>query len=79
MKTEDLDNLIQQLEKLNRFLMDQDGKEVLLDKETVFTKGPYLHQDTDSKSEEQSASEERDNPKLFKFMQSLNEQIEDIF
>ena len=74
-----LEQLLIKLENLNHFLDSQQNKTVDLDKTTtrVFG-GSFLHQKTETMTEDESASFERNNKQTFDFLRSLNHEIKEI-
>jgi hypothetical protein len=76
MKAPGLDKLITKLENRQRFLQSQDGREINLGTETTFVQGPFLHQETEEMSEEESLQFELENKELFRYLRSLGNQIE---
>lgn len=77
-KSNGLDKLIRQAESFENFVESLDGQEVDIGQSKTFVQGPFLHQDKEEISEEQSAQFERDNPELFRWLRSLGGQIENI-
>ncbi len=71
------------LSKLIRGFQDRDayidsvvGQEINLNETRIFVQGgPYLHQDTDTMTEEESARFERENKKLFDWMRHFRSNI----
>lgn len=78
MKSE-IDDIIKRFRRVSDLVKEQDGQIVDLAKEKIFTKGPFLHQDTEEKSEEASAQFERDHPELFNFLRALDDQMREVF
>ena len=56
-----------------------DGQVIDLKKEVIFTKEPFLHQSTETQTEEESANFERENPELFSFLRKIKEELKQIF
>lgn len=78
MKSE-LDDVIKRLRTVSELVNSKNGKTIDLVKERIFTKEPFLHQDTEDMSEEESAEFERSNPELFNFLRAFDDQIRDLF
>ena len=78
MKSE-IDDIIKRLNKVADLVNSKNGQTIDLAKERIFTKGIFLHQDTESMSEEESAEFERENTELFNFLRAFDDQIRDIF
>ena len=78
MKSE-LDDVIKRIRASAELIEKKDGQVIDLVKEKTFTRGPFLHQDTEEISEKESARFERDNPELFNFLRALDDQIRDQF
>ncbi len=76
--TKELAKLLKKVTKLNLYLKSQDQRTVDLDKETVFTNGPFLHQDEGLLPKEESLKIEQDDPELFAFRRSINDRIKSI-
>jgi len=74
-----IDNIIKCFKKAKDVAQSHDGERIDLNKETIFTEGPFLHQATETMSEDASAQFERDNVELFAYLRSLNSEFEDIF
>lgn len=74
-----LDDVIKRLRKASELAREKDGQIVDLVKEKIFTKGPFLHQDTEKMSEEKSAEFERENPELFNFLRAFDDKMREIF
>lgn len=79
MKSEIIDDIIKRLNKVSELVNSKNGQTIDLVKERIFTKGPFLHQDTEETSEDDSAKFERDNTELFNFLRALDDQIRDMF
>lgn len=75
----EIDDVIKRLRATYELLREKDGQIIDLAKEKTFVKGPFLHHDTEEKSEEESAKFERNNPEMFNFLRSLDDQIRDLF
>lgn len=56
-----------------------DGQVINLKKEVIFTNEPFLHQSTETKTEEESAKFERENPELFSFLRKIKKELRQIF
>ena len=75
-----LDDVIKRFRAAADLIESQDGRRIDLTKERIFVKGsPFVHQDTEKMSEEESAEFERENPELFNFLRAFNDQIRDLF
>lgn len=72
-------DLRKRVEKAIQIINDLDGKKIDLSKQSTFIRGAYLHQDTDEVTEEESAAFERENPELFNFLRSIDDEIGDLF
>lgn len=70
-----LDQLIKKIGKLKQYLRSQDQRQIDLSQEAIFQNGPFLHQDTELMSKEQSLKIEQDNRKVFASRRSINDQI----
>lgn len=75
----ELDDIIKRLRKVSELVGERDGQIIDLVKEKIFTKGPFLHQNTEEKSEAESAKFERDNPELFNFLCAFDDKMREIF
>ena len=78
MKSE-LDDVIKRLRTVSELVNSKNGKIIDLVKERIFTKEPFLHQDTEDMSDEESEEFERSNPELFNFLRAFDDQIRDLF
>lgn len=77
MKSE-LDSVMDKLKSIFELVESKDGQVVNLAKERIFTQGPFLHQNTEDMSEEESAEFERKNPELFNFLRAFDDQLQDL-
>ena len=76
----EINDVIKRLQRVSEKVQSLDAQKIDLVKENSFVKGgPFLHQDTDEMSEEESAKFERSNQELFDFLRSLDEDLRDIF
>ena len=82
MRIEGLDKLkllVGRVEQRNKYLRNKAGQEVNLNHTQVFTRGPFLHQDQRGEngliSGEESAAFERDHPEIFRFIQSIKDDV----
>ncbi|MHA2279288.1 MAG: hypothetical protein ACXAC5_00145 [Promethearchaeota archaeon] len=67
------------LEKAIDIINRKQGSKVDLVKEKVFTRGgPFLHQDSQTMTEKESAEFERQNPELFAYLRALDQQLGDL-
>ncbi len=73
-----LEGLINGIEKVSRLFESYNGQIVDLSQAEIFTQGPYLHQDSEDSTEEESAAFERNNPELFNFLQSISLEVDNI-
>lgn len=79
MKSE-LDDVIDRLRRTLELAEDRDGEVIDLTLERSFVKGgPFLHQDSESMSEEESAEFERSNKELFDFLRAFDDKLRDLF
>jgi len=67
-----LDELIEKLRSRSRHL-DSITKRRFVNTDSIMTSRPYLHQNSDEISEEESALLEQSNPEIIKFLQYLKE------
>lgn len=74
-----INDIKKRLEKAAEIISRKNGTRVDLKKERIFTKGPFLHQNTSETNEEESAQFERDNPELFGYLRALDDQLGDLF
>jgi len=77
--TKGIEEITKTIKELENFVQSLNGKQINLGKEKTFIQGPYLHQDSENSTEEESAKYERDNKQVFDYLQSLNLQINNIF
>ena len=56
----------------------QDQRTVDLSKEAIFVDGPFLHEDSELLSKEESLKIEQDNPEVFALRRSINDEINRI-
>jgi len=77
-KDKDLRDLIKKIDNLDDFFKSQDQRSVNVSQMPIFTSGPFLHEDTGLLSKEESLKIEQDNPELFAFRRSLNDEIRGI-
>lgn len=76
----EIDDIANQVQKVYDLIRAQDSKKINSLQKRMFVKGGhFLHQDTDKISEEESARFERENPELFNFLRSLDDQLRAIF
>jgi len=75
----EIDDIIQRLRKAQYLIESKDGTKLDLVKEKIRTNGPFLHQDTENISEEESAKFERNNAELFNWFRELDGQLEGLF
>ena len=72
-------NIENRIYKAVDFVQRYDGQVINLKKEVIFTKEPFLHQSTETQTEEESANFERENPELFSFLQKIKDELRQIF
>ena len=77
--TNDFSDIVKILEKVGDIISRRDGQTLDLQKESIFSQGPFLHQNTGTMGEEESAVFERNNPELFAYLRSLDDEIEKLF
>lgn len=75
----EIKELIDSLKRVETISRELDGETIDLAKERIFTKGVFLHQDTENMTEEESARFERENKKIFDFLRMLDDRIGDAF
>lgn len=74
---EEFEKIIQQAVEIAQ---RENGQIVDLSTRDIFTTGgPALHQDTKTATEEENAAFERENPLLFAFMRSIDEEMRGLF
>lgn len=81
MKNHNLDklqNLINGLEEQYKFINNLSGQEIDLGKFTTISYGPYLHQNSENVSEEESAKFEAENKKVFDFLRTIENNFRDL-
>ncbi len=71
-------DVINAMRALEDFVLSKNGTTINLGTVETFTQGSYLHQNTEEMTEEESAKEERDNPELFRFLQSFDRDIDNV-
>ena len=71
----ELNDLIANMQKVEDYVNSLNGQKIDLNRTKTFVPGPFLHQDTAAMSEEESAAFERNNKKLFDFIQSTTHEI----
>lgn len=70
-----LEKLMAKLGNRTSFLKRQDGREVDLGTEKIFVSGPFLHQDTEAMTEQESFKFEIDNRELFMWLRSFGNEV----
>lgn len=69
-----LSEFIKKVGDRDRFVRSQDGKQIH-SSQTAYVLPPYLHQDSDRMTQEQSAAFERDHQAAFNFVRNLKREL----
>ncbi len=69
-----LSELIKKVGDRDRFVRGQDGKQIH-SSQTAYVLPPYLHQDSERMTQEQSADFERKHPAAFNFILNLQREL----